>query len=123
MSTAVTFASTFAQFIDDLKGTFPEYAGALTLASSLPAADIKTRFVEVWRTHTSAIAEKDAKIFTDAGLELVPGFVMNKKLWQELSAGTQAAIWKYLSSLLLLAASEQTEVCGIYQVSNTIWKK
>lgn len=108
-----TFTSTYAQFLDDLKGTFPEYSAALTLAGSIP--DVKPRFVEVWRTHTAAIAEKDAGVFTDAGVELVPGFLMTKKLWAELSAGTQAAIWKYLSSLLLLAASEQSE--GLWDLS------
>ena len=113
-STTVTFQSTYAQFLDDLKGTFPEYSAALTLAASLP--DLKTRFVEVWRAHTSAIAEKSAaSVFTASGIELVPGFVMTAALWSELGPGTQAAIWKYLSSLLLLAASEQAE--GLWDLS------
>jgi hypothetical protein len=110
---AVTFNSTYTAFLEDLKGTFPEYTAALTLAGSLP--DVKTRFVDVWRTHTSEITAKNAAIFTDTGIELVPGFVMTKKLWAELSAGTQGAIWKYLSSLLLLAASEQAE--GLWDLS------
>jgi hypothetical protein len=102
-ATAVTFTSTYDQFIDDLKGTFPEYVAALTLAGSLPGR--QTRFVEVWKHHTAAVAAKDAHIFDGAGLELVPGFVMTSALWAELSAGTHDAIWKYLSTLLLLAAA------------------
>ena len=103
VTAAVTFASTYDQFIDDLKGTFPEYAAALTLAGSLP--NRQARFVEVWRHHTAAVAAKDARIFAGDGIELVPGFVVKTGLWNELSGGTHAAVWKYLSTLLLLAAA------------------
>lgn len=102
-----SFASTYAQFLDDLKGTFPEYTAALTLAAALP--DSMTRFVDVWRTHTTAVATCDASIFDASGVELVPGFVMTTKLWSELSTTTHAVIWKYLSTLLLLAASHGAE--------------
>jgi hypothetical protein len=102
-----TFASTYAMFLEDLKGTFPEFIAALTLAGSLP--DSLTRFVEVWHTHTMSVAAKDGSIFGRAGIELVPGFVMTSTLWSELSDNTHNAIWKYLSTLLLLAASSGTE--------------
>ena len=82
--TIPTFASTYAQFLDDLKGTFPEYTAALTLAASLP--DVETRFVEVWRIHTGAVATQQASIFEGAGVEIVPGFVMTAALWGELSS-------------------------------------
>ena len=104
---APTFASTYVQFLDDLKGTFPEYTAALTLAAALP--DAMTRFVDVWRTHTAAVATSDASIFDGSGVELVPGFVMTSKLWNELSTNTHNVIWKYLSTLLLLAASHGAE--------------
>ena len=103
----ITFSTTYEQFLDDLKGTFPEYIAALTLASAIH--DVKPRFLEVWREHTANVAAKNTAIFAaDGGLELVPGFVMTAALWGELSAATQDAIWKYLSSLLLLAASESS---------------
>lgn len=106
-ATAPTFASSYTQFLDDLKGTFPEYTAALTLAASLP--DSMTRFVDVWRTHTAAVATSDASIFDGGGLELVPGFVMTTALWRELSENTHNVIWKYLSTLLLLAAAQGAE--------------
>jgi len=102
-SAPVSFTSTYASFLDDLKGTFPEYTAALTLASTMP--DLETRFVEVWRVHAAAVAAQDVAVFDGAGIELVPGFVMTRTLWAELGAGSHAAIWKYLSTLLLLAAS------------------
>jgi hypothetical protein len=118
---AVTFASTYDQFIDDLKGTFPEYAAALTLAGSLPSR--QARFIEVWRHHTAAVAAKDDRIFAGDGVELVPGFVMKTALWNELSGGTHAAVWKYLSTLLLLAAAYGTETAADDFVGSaeTLW--
>jgi hypothetical protein len=68
-----------------------------------------TRFVEVWASRTEAVAACDAHVFDGAGVELVPGFVMTSALWAELGEKTHAAIWKYLSTLLLLAASSGAE--------------
>lgn len=110
---AVSFSTTFTQFLDELKATFPEFVPALTLASSLP--DTQTRFLEVWRTHTADVASNNGAIFTETGIELVPGFVMTGALWAELSASTQGAIWKYISSLLLLSASETDK--GLWDIS------
>jgi hypothetical protein len=109
----VSFSATFTQFLDELKATFPEFTPALVLASSLP--DTQSRFLEVWRTHTNDVASNNGAIFAGSGVELVPGFVMTSALWSELSATTQAAIWKYLSSLLLLAASESDK--GLWDIS------
>ena len=114
---APTFDATYAQFVDDLKGTFPEFSAALTHAASMP--DRKERFVEVWKSHTSDVAACNAVLFEGAGIELIPGFVMKRKLWNELSDTTHGVIWKYLSSLLLLAAASSTkdDVCGLWDLS------
>lgn len=113
----MSFGKTYKQFLDDLKGTFPEYTAALTLAESLP--DIQERFVEVWRNYAAAVAAQDSRIFDTKGIELVPGFVMTEKLWGELSAGTHSAIWKYISTLLLLAAASESSKTdgGLWDIS------
>lgn len=117
MAAVPTFETTYAQFVDDLKGTFPEFSAALTHAATLP--DRKERFVEIWKSHTSDVAACNAAIFDGAGIELIPGFVMKRKLWNELSESTHGVIWKYLSSLLLLAAASSTkeEACGLWDLS------
>ena len=107
MASAPSFRTSYTQFLDDLKGTFPEFTAALTLAASLP--DVEARFVDVWRTHTMAVATKDSTIFAGEGVELVPGFVMTTALWTELSENTHNAIWKHISTLMLLAASDGAE--------------
>lgn len=116
-SSAITFEATFNQFLEDLKGTFPEYMAALTLAGSLP--DRQTRFLEVWRTHSTAVAAQDGSVFSAGGLELVPGFKMTAALWAELSPRTHSVIWKYLSTLLLLSATEnaEQEEGGLWDIS------
>ncbi len=117
MAAAPTFEGTYVQFVDDLKGTFPEFSAALTHAASLP--DSKERFVNIWKSHTSHIAACNASVFDGAGIELIPGFVMKRALWNELSESTHGVIWKYLSSLLLLAAATSTkeEASGLWDLS------
>jgi len=99
-----TFDSTYTQFLDELSGTFPEFASALTTARTLP--DRQARFLDTWTPLTSDVATKNASIFTATGVALIPGVMMTASLWAELSAATHAALWTYISSLLLLAASE-----------------
>ena len=104
---SVSFASTYKQFVAELKETFPEYSVPLTLALDLP--DARGSFLSTWKTYTTQVATQNGSIFDEKGLEVVPGLFMTAKLWSELSGTTQGAIWKYLSSLLLLAASDSVE--------------
>ena len=92
-----TFGSTYKAFLDDLKETFPEYTAALTLAASMP--DNEARFVEVWHKHTAAVAAQSPALFDGSGVELVPGFLMTRTLWDELGPKSHEAIWKYLSTI------------------------
>lgn len=104
---APTFAATYAQFVRELLLTFPEYEVPLRAAAAADPAAAKTAFLATWRPHTHAVATKSADLFAAApeGVPLVPGAPMTAKLWGELSEATHTAIWKYLSSLLLLAAA------------------
>lgn len=112
---AVSFANTYTQFIDELTNTFPEYATALSVAKTLPNA--RSVFLSVWKTHTKEISQQNTDIFTSAGLDLVPGVKMTTTLWNELSTNSQAAIWKYLTTLLLIGVSEDTKMEGIWDMS------
>lgn len=104
---AASFKQTYTQFVSELKETFPEYSAPLTLALQSP--DAQAKFVATWKPHTSDVAAQNGAIFAGKGLELVPGLFMTASLWSELSSGTQSAIWKYISSLLLLSAYDSTE--------------
>ena len=114
---SVSFSATYIQFVTELMETFPEYAEALNAAK----VDTKARenFLAVWKTHTNHIAVQNDAIFTETGLELVPGFAMTAKLWSELSNNSRNAIWRYLTSLLLIAAAfdGDTKTDGIWDIS------
>ena len=101
---SVSFSTTYSQFVDDLIGTFPEFTVQLTTAKTCD----ESFYVRVWKSFTKEVAEQNSDIFkSETGVEIVPGFFMTEALWKELSATTQTAIWKYLSSLLLLTAASE----------------
>jgi hypothetical protein len=102
---SASFSSTYAQFLGELKLTFPEYGAALTAAESLP----QTHFSSLWFPYTSAVAKRDGSIFTAAGIPLIGDFTMTAALWSELGVTTQTALWNYISSLLLLSAAEEEQ--------------
>ena len=104
----MSFDTTFHQFLEELKLTFPEFASELNAVQTKSPEENRRMFLSIWRTHTSDIVNQKDTLFAE-GVDLVPGVRMTKKLWQELSVGSQTAIWKFLSSLLLLGASESTE--------------
>jgi len=114
---SVSFAATYEQFVTELLGTFPEYAASLNTAKTNPKA--RENFLAVWKTHTNNIAIQNDTIFTEAGLELVPGFSMTAKLWSELTENSRSAIWRYLTSLLLIAAAfdGSSKTDGIWDIS------
>lgn len=99
-----TFDSTFTQFLDDLSGTFPEFAGAIATARTV--TDKQATFLATWSPLTSDVAAKRDALFTAEGVALIPGARLTAALWSELSGTTRDALWKYISSLLLLAAAE-----------------
>ena len=104
----MSFDATFRQFLDELRLTFPEFSSDLDSAQSRSPEENRATFLNIWRIHTSDVVHQKDAVF-DKGIEIVPGVCMTKQLWSELSQASQTAIWKYLSSLLLLGASESTE--------------
>ena len=112
---SVSFINTYTQFLDELTATFPEYTEPLRAAKTLPNA--RSVFLSVWKTHTKEISQQKATIFDGAGLDLAPGVKMTTSLWNELSTNSQAAIWKYLTTLLLIGVSEDTKTEGIWDMS------
>lgn len=104
----MSFASTLASFCDELKATFPELEAAVQHAATrvTPAA-----FWSGWRAHLEILRARDfaALQATRRGLLLGP-VALTPALWSELSAATQAAIWRYLRTLVLEAAMESAEI-------------
>ena len=98
-----TFKQVYTQYLSEMSLTFPELEKAADKALK------KTGFADFHKSvfpNLSKIAARDDSIFTEAGIEIAPGVIMNKKLWKEGGKSTQSAIWEFLSSLILLAAFE-----------------
>lgn len=106
-----SFEQTYGEFLVDLENTFPEHKDTFVKLHNVNSLN---HFVGVWRPLTQAVASQDESIFKD-GVELCAGFSMNTLLWNQLSKNTQNAIWKYLSTLMLLAA-QQSEF-GFFDLS------
>jgi hypothetical protein len=100
---ASAFTRTLAGFCDELKQTFPELAIPVDRAASVTAAT----YWKSWQAATTTLLTRDVSglLVGKAGF-LVGAVRLTPELWSELSAGTQAAIWKYLRTLLLEAAME-----------------
>lgn len=99
-----SFYTLYLQFCDDLKGTFPELS--FSKCRELSAEEAQTQFHSLWKDHQEAIRTRDASIFTKEGIEVLPGVLLTKKLWKEVSDTTHNAIWNYISSLMLISVSE-----------------
>jgi hypothetical protein len=106
MTEVPTFSTTYGQFCEDLSGTFPELSGAIQKARELEESDAQKRFFALWKSDLAAIAVRDASVFTKADKEVLPGVILTKQLWAEVSETTHTAIWNYVSSLALLAAAD-----------------
>jgi hypothetical protein len=109
-----TFQSTFAQFVEDLEGTYPELGPALAACKALPEEELLKKYRDLYKGKAMLVAMREQALFA-AGHEVLPGVVITAKLWKEVSKKTQAAIWNYMSSLILLSAADDTEGDGFWE--------
>jgi hypothetical protein len=98
------FARTFASFCTELTATFPELADGVrrVVGRATP-----TFFWKSWQDDLAVLAERDFAALQERrrGILFVP-VVLTPALWAEVSPATQAAIWRYLRTLVLEAAME-----------------
>jgi len=100
---ATGYAQTLRSFCDEMRGTFPELTGAIDRA----AAVSPEQFWRMWKNALSILVEKDAeKLLGERKGFLVGAVRLTPAVWQECSANTQTAIWRYLRTLVLESAME-----------------
>lgn len=109
MSETPTFDSTLQQFCNDLIGTFPELSEAIRSLKTRETDAVQKEFSKLWKQNLAGIALRDASLFTSQDREILPGVVLSKALWSEVSDSTHLAIWNYLSSLALLSAADSQD--------------
>ena len=98
------FVRTFAAFCSELTETFPELAEGVRRVAGRATP---TFFWKSWQDDLAILAERDfaALQARRRGILFVP-VVMTPALWGEISATSQAAIWRYLRTLVLEATME-----------------
>lgn len=103
-----SFTTTLASFCAELMATFPELEAPIRHAATkvTPA-----NFWSGWRAHLEILRERDFAALQTARRGLLLGPVaLTPALWGELSAATQAAIWRWMRTLALEAAMDGAEI-------------
>ena len=101
MATANRFVATRTAFCDELRLTFPELVPQIDRASTVSAE----QFWSSWIPNLSILLLRDSAALFEKRRGLLFGPIqMTPKLWGELSEKTQAAIWKYLRTMILEVA-------------------
>jgi hypothetical protein len=98
------FAKTFATFCTELVETFPELAEGIRRVAGRATPAF---FWKSWKDDLAVLAERNFAALQERrrGILVVP-IVLTPTLWSEVSPTTQAAIWRYLRTLVLEAAME-----------------
>jgi hypothetical protein len=98
------FTRTFASFCTELTATFPEVAAGVNRVAGRATPNF---FWKSWQDDLAILAERDFAALQErrGGVLFVP-VVLTPALWAEVSPATQAAIWRYLRTLILEAAME-----------------
>lgn len=98
------FAKTFVSFCAELAATFPELTDGIRRVAGRATPAF---FWKSWQDDLVVLAERNfpALQARRRGILIVP-IVLAPTLWAEVSPATQAAIWRYLRTLILEAAME-----------------
>jgi len=98
-----SFVNTLKAFCDELTLTFPELETHIARARTVTSA----QFWKSWVNSLDILEKSNADaLFSDRKGFIIAAVRLTRELWAELSAATQAAIWKYLCTLTLESAME-----------------
>lgn len=98
------FSRVFAAFCSELRETFPELADGIRRVEGRATPIF---FWNSWKHDLMVLAKRDFAALQERrrGILIVP-VVMTPSLWSEISEASQAAVWRYLRTLVLEAVME-----------------
>jgi len=100
-----SYSATLKSFLDEMQLTFPEQKKVITRAATVTAA----QFWRTWESGLDLLLTRDeAKLFEGRKGFLVGAVRLTPQDWKEISDSTKKAIWKYLRTLTLESAMEQS---------------
>ena len=104
------FQQKYNEFVDDLRGTLPEYEEALSAAMVLSAEDRLTRFQQEVKTanmfHEHRANQEDKEVHKINPRRILPGVELTDAIWVRLTENTQKAIWEHTRILSICCLME-----------------
>ena len=108
MTSVGAFNDLMAQFLSELKETFPEepaikkYQAAFDIMRSANPKKCVIAFMTSMTPYAQSIMAKDEKFFLENPPDVISDLNLQKHWNDELSQGTKDAIWQYLQTLNML---------------------
>jgi hypothetical protein len=100
------FQQKYNEFVDDLRGTLPEYEDALSAALVLSAEDRLTRFQQEVKTANMFHEHQQKEVHEINPRRILPGVELTDAIWTRLSKNTQKAIWEHTRVLSICCLME-----------------
>ena len=100
------FQQKYNEFVDDLRGTLPEYEEALSAALVLSAEDRLTRFQQEVKTANMFHEHQNKEVHEINPRRILPGVELTDAIWAGLSENTQKAIWEHTRVLSICCLME-----------------
>jgi hypothetical protein len=102
------FQQKYNEFVEDLRGTLPEYEDALSAALVLSAEDRLTRFQQEVKTANMfhEHQHKNKEVHDINPRRILPGVELTDAIWMGLSENTQKAIWEHTRVLSICCLME-----------------
>jgi hypothetical protein len=100
------FQQKYNEFVEDLRGTLPEYEDALSAALVLSAEDRLTRFQQEVKTANMFHENKNKEAHEINPRRILPGVELTDAIWMGLSENTQKAIWEHTRVLSICCLME-----------------
>jgi hypothetical protein len=100
------FQQKYNEFVEDLRGTLPEYDDALSAALLLSAEDRLTRFQQEVKTANMFHEHTNKEAHEINPRRILPGVELDDAIWIGLSENTQKAIWEHTRVLSICCLME-----------------
>lgn len=100
------FQQKYNEFVEDLRGTLPEYEDALSAALVLSAEDRLTRFQQEVKTANMFHEHQHTEVHKINPRRILPGVELTDAIWAGLSENTQKAIWEHTRVLSICCLME-----------------